>query len=125
MFSSRNFIRFVHKVDIYDKIAVSNDMGQEKALWNISYQDLPCFYTRAGSSTAIRIAPTTDESDYYLMYFNHNAPIDYGTRLKDVRTKVDNEMIQCSWIQVIQIDREMSFGGKVQYLQVKVKSVIE
>ena len=125
MYSSRNFVRFVHKVDIYHKVTVTNDMGQEKALWSIAHQDVPCYYVRAGSSTGIRIAPTTEESDYYLVYFNHDAPIDYGTRLKDVRTRVEGELVNSEWIQIVQIDKEFSFSGKVQYLQVKVKSVIE
>lgn len=125
MSPSRNFIRFVHRVDIYDKVTVTNDMGQKSASWVLSDQSVPCLYVRAGSSTGIRIAPTTDEADYYLVYFDHNVNIDYNSRLRDIRTKIGGEVLSNDWIQVVQIDKEISFTGKVQYLQLKVKSVIE
>lgn len=125
MSPSRNFIRFVHKVDIYEKVTTVNDMNQEKASWNLIYPSVPCLYVRAGSSTGIRIAPTTDESDYYFVYLDHDAPINYGSRLKNVTTRVHDEVVNEEWMQVIQIDKEIAFSGKVQYLQTKVKSVIE
>lgn len=125
MSPSRNFIRFVHRVDIYDKVTNVNDMGQKSASWVISDQSVPCLYVRAGSSTGIRIAPTTDEADYYLIYLNHDVNIDYNTRLRNITTKIGGEVINEGWIQIVQIDKEISFTGKVQYLQVKVKSVIE
>ncbi len=121
----RNFIRFVHRVDIYDKITITNDMGQKNASWVLSDQSVPCHYVRAGSSTGIRIAPTTDEADYYLVYFDHDVNVNYNSRLKDIKTKIGGEVLSSDWIQVVQIDKEISFGGKVQYLQLKVKSVIE
>jgi hypothetical protein len=125
MSTSRNFIRFVHKVDLYTKVSSTNDMGQLHASWNLFEQDIECFYVRARASTDIRIEPSTVETDYYLIYFNHDAPIDYNTRFKNIRTYVGNEVISNDWIQIIQIDKEISFTGRVQYLQVKVKNVIE
>lgn len=125
MSPSRNFIRFVHKIDIYDKVSTLNDMGQETASWNLAIQGASCLYVRSGSSTGIRISPTTDESDFYLLYLDHNVPVNYGTRFKNVTTRVGNELINDEWIQIIQLDREIAFSGRIQYLQMKVKSVIE
>jgi hypothetical protein len=125
MSPSRNFIRFVHKVDIYEKITVTNDMGQHSAIWNLVDQDVEGAYIRSSSSTGIRITPTTDESDYYFLYLNHDIDVNYGTRFKNVRTRVGDEKLSDEWIQVVQIDREIAFSGKVQYLELKVKSVIE
>lgn len=123
--SSRNFVRLLHKADIYKKTSIKNDMGQMKASWNISAQDVPCLYTPAGSSTGIRISPTSDEADYFFIYFNHNVDIDYSYRIKNISTKIGSEMIDSGWYQIVQINREISFSGKVQYLELKVKSVIE
>lgn len=125
MSPSRNFIRFAHKADIYEKIAIENDMGQLKPNWNLSVQGISCLCIKSGSATSIRIVPSIEEADYLLMYFEHNAPINYDTRIKNVVTKVGGEDIYTDWLQVIEIDREISFSGKVQYLEVKVKSVIE
>jgi hypothetical protein len=123
--SSRNFIRFLHKADIYKKTSLKNDMGQMEASWNLSYQDVPCLYTPAGSSTGIRISPTSDETDYYLVYFNHNVDINYSSRIRNISTKVGGEIIDSGWYQVVQINNEISFSGKIQYIELKVKSVIE
>jgi len=125
MSTRRNFIRMTHKVDIYSKVSIVNDMGQLHATWNLAQQDVRCLYVRAGSSTSIRIEPTTVEADFYFFYFDHDVDISYKTRFKNVRTYIGDELIAPDWIQVNQIDREISFSGKVQYLQVKVKSVIE
>ena len=125
MLSKRNFIRFVHKVDLYTKVSTTNDMGQLHASWNLTERDLRCFYVRARASTDIRIEPSTVETDYYLLYLDHDAPIDYNTRFRNITTYIGDEVITNDWIQVVQIDREISFTGRVQYLQVKVKNVIE
>ena len=125
MSPSRNFVRFSHKTDIYEYVALENDMGQRKALWNISYQDVPCLCIKTGSSTNIRITPTVEEADYLMVYFNHDAPINYNTRIKNVRTRIGDEPIYEEWLQVVEISRQIAFSGKVQYLEVKVKSVIE
>lgn len=125
MSPSRNFVRFAHSADIYEYVSVENDMGQKKAIWNISYQKVPCLCIKTGSATNIRITPSVEEADYLMMYFQHDAPINYNTRLKNVTTRVGNESIYEDWLQVVEISRQLSFSGKVQYLEVKTKSVIE
>lgn len=125
MSPSRNFIRFVHRVDIYNRVTTTNDMGQSSASWTLMDQDVPCLYVRSGSATGIRIAPTTDEADYYLLYLEHDVEIDYNTRFRNIRTRVAGEPITDEWIQIVQINKEIAFSGRVQYLQLKVKSVIE
>jgi hypothetical protein len=122
---SRNFIRFLHRIDLYDKVATPNDMGQMKPSWNLYAQSVPCLFVRTGSSTGIRITPTIEETDHYYVYFEHDAPVTYGSRIKNVTTRANDEIVNDGCFQVIGIDREISFTGKIQYLQVKVKSVIE
>lgn len=125
MSSKRNFVRFVHKVDVYTKVSTTNDMGQLHATWTLTQQDVRCFYVRARASTDIRIEPSTVETDYYLLYLDHDIDIDYNARFKNIRTYIGDELINDDWIQIVQIDKEVSFSGKIQYLQVKVKNVIE
>lgn len=125
MSPSRNFIRFAHKADIYDKVTIDNDMGQKKAIWNPSFENVPCLNVKTGPSTSIRFSPTIDEADYYTIYFNHNVQIDYGSRITNIKTRNGDELISDKWFQVIEIDKEISFSGKIQYLEIKIKSVIE
>lgn len=123
--SSRNFVRFLHRVDMYKRTTIPNDMGQERGFWSIYEQDVPCLYLKSPSSTDIRISPTTDETDYYYLYLDHNIEVDYKTRFKNIKNRLGNEEITSDWIEVIQINKEISFTGKIQYLLLKVKSVIE
>ena len=121
----RSYIRFAHKVDLYTKITTKNDMGQNKAAWNLSVNGQVCSYVPSGSSTAIRITPSVEEADYFTVYFPHDADVNYSTRFKDLRVIVGEEVIESKWMQVIQIDKHISFTGQLQHLQVKLKSVIE
>jgi hypothetical protein len=75
--------------------------------------------------TAIRITPSVEEADYFTVYFPHDADVNYSTRFKDLRVIVGEEVIEPRWMQVIQIDKHISFSGQLQHLQVKLKSVIE
>lgn len=121
----RSYIRFAHKVDLYTKITTTNDMGQKKAAWNLSVNGQICSYVPSGSSAAIRITPSVEEADYCTVYFPHDADINYSTRFKDLRVIVGEDVIVSRWMQIIQIDKHISFSGQLQHLQVRLKSVIE
>lgn len=121
----RSYIRFAHKIDLYTKVSVKNDMGQNKALWNLYTDGQICSYVPSTSSTAIRITPSVEEADYFTIYFPHDAEVNYSTRFKDLRVIVGEDIIESRWMQVIQIDKHISFSGQIQHLQVKLKSVIE
>jgi hypothetical protein len=71
------------------------------------------------------VSPTVEEADYYTIYFPYDADLDYSTRFKNLRTIVGNNIIDSRWLQVIQIDKNVSLSGQVQHIQVKVKTVIE
>jgi hypothetical protein len=43
MSPERSYIRFAHKVDLYTKITTKNDMGQNKAAWNLSVNGQVCY----------------------------------------------------------------------------------
>lgn len=121
----RSHIRFAHKIDVYSKVSVKNDMGQNKALWNLDVDGQMCSYVPSTTSTAIRITPSVEEADYFTIYFPHDAQISYSTRFRDLRVAPSNDIIESRWMQVIQIDKHISFSGQLQHLQVRLKSVIE
>lgn len=122
---SRSFMRMIHKVDLYTKGSTTNDTGQKRGSWSLYSQDVKCFFTPSGSSTNIKLNPTMEEADWYTMYFEHDAPVDYGTRLENLTT-FDGEVIYAGPLQVMQIDKHVApMSGKVQYLQLRVKTVIE
>ena len=122
---NRSMMRFTNRVDIYSQTYLTNDMGQKVSKWNLTQEAVKCLFVADRTTTSIRITPNQIEANYFLFYFNYDAPIDYGLRLKNVTNSTRNESIDNSWLQVIQIDKEMSYSGKVQYLSVRAKSVIE
>lgn len=124
MYPKRSSFRFPHKVDIQSKTTTENDMGQQFASWATTYEDVKCSWTPAGSSTSIRNTPTAEEADFFTILFAHDADISYQSRLVDVRDK-SGDTIYAGPLQVVQIDKHLSFSGTVQYIQVKAKSVIE
>ena len=122
---NKSFIRLSHRVDLYSRVTTKNDMGQNKASWNLETSSQVCSYVPSGSSTAIRVSPTVEEADYYTIFFPHDADINYSTRFKNLRTIVGDNIIDSRYMQVIQIDKNVSLSGQIQHIQVKVKTVIE
>jgi hypothetical protein len=100
-------------------------MGQDNASWNLQTENQYCSYVPSASSTAIRTSPTIEQADYFTIFFPHNADISYTTRLKNLRVAVGGEVIDSRWIQIMQIDKHVGFSGRVQHIQVRVKTVIE
>jgi hypothetical protein len=125
MSSSRSHIPFAHKIDVYSRVSTRNDMGQENASWNLQTENQYCSYVPSASSTAIRTSPTIEEADYFTIFFPHDANISYTTRLKNLRVAVGGESIDSRWLQIMQIDKHVGFSGRIQHIQVRVKTVIE
>ena len=122
---SRSFINFSHRVDLYQKGYTVNDTGQRKPSWTLIGSQIKCFFTPSGANTRIRLNPTMEESDTYTMFFPHDIELTYGSRLENIKTW-DGELIYSGPLQIDQIDKQVSqLSGKIQYLQVKVKTVIE
>lgn len=113
-----------HRVTILKRSTANNDMGQRKATWAVDVENVPCFSTPSGASASIRTQPTVEQSDYLTIYLPHDTDIQYTSRLRNIQT-VSGDVIYSNDYQVIQIDKQISFTGKVQYLQITAKSVVE
>jgi hypothetical protein len=122
---SRSNIPFSHRIDIYNRVSIRNDMAQEKASWNLFVENQKCAYVPAASSTSIRISPTIEEADYFTLFFPHDVNISYKTRLKDLRVSIGKEVIDSRWLQIVQIDKHVGLSGRIQHIHVRVKTVIE
>lgn len=123
---SRNLIRMQHKVDVYTKFTEVNDSGQKRGKWTLSHSGVKCGFTPAGSRTNIRTTPTAEAAEWHTLYFEHDSPIDFGTRLYSLTVKLSGELVLPGPLQIMQIDRHVSsITGAVQYLQIQAKTVIE
>lgn len=114
-----------HKVDLYEKSIEENDTGQSFATWYLSEEEIRCFVTPSGSAASIRVSPTAEEADYLTVMLPYDTNVSYTTRF-DNFSNLYGETIYPGIFQVIQIDRHVSaITGRVEYLQLKLKSVIE
>ena len=59
------------------------------------------------------------------LIFPYNANIDYNFRLKNPRSKSEKEVLYSRDLQIIQVDKYLSFTGKVKMITAKAKTVIE
>ena len=125
MSPKRTSLRFTHTIDIYSKTTTENDVGQFFASWTVNQTGQICYFTPSGSAASIRVTPTIEEADYYTIILPHDADIDYGSRIYNVRARGSQELLYDGPFQIWQIDKHVSYSGKVQFLQVKVKTVIE
>lgn len=114
-----------NRVDIYEKVTTENDTGQYVATWQAAYESVKCSVTPAGSAASIRVSPTAEEADYITMMLPYDTDISYTSRLYNI-SNLYGDVVYPGVYQVIQIDRQMSSTtGRVEYLQLKLKSVIE
>ena len=121
----RNFIRKVHVADIYDKTIAEQPSGQKKATWVSSYQDVKCMATPTGASAKNRVGPTAEQRDFLTVFFDHNVSISSGSRVYNIRTSVGNDVVYAGPYEVDTITKHVTFSGKVDYIVVILKSVIE
>jgi hypothetical protein len=123
----RSFARMQHRCDIESKQYVVNDTGQRKAEWVAVKLDERCGATPAGSKVTQRVTPTSENMEWLTVMFPYDSPISYESRIPNIRSQYGGaeEIAFDGPFQVHQIDRTVSFTGRVQYLLVTLKSVIE
>lgn len=124
MFPKRSNIVMANQCDIQTKITRVNDTGQRVAIWSTDTSNQRCGLAPAGSAASIRVAPTTEEADYITLFFPHTAKVDYQSRIVNIRSK-GGELIYDGPFEIRQIDKPLSMSGKVTYLNVIAKSVVE
>jgi len=113
-----------NQCDIQTKIIRTNDTGQRVAIWSTETPNQRCGLAPAGSAASIRVAPTTEQADYITLFFPHNTKLNYQSRIVNVRSR-GGELVYEGPFEVRQIDKPISMSGKVTYLNVIAKSVIE
>lgn len=126
----RTFFRSPHTCDIQNKITYTNSTGQRMADWATSQEDVPCSLVPAGTRSSLRVTPTTEERDWITMTFPHDCVLSYNSRVINIRHKFQKTgkveyLYPGTTFEVAQIDRPVGYTGRVLYLNVHLKSVIE
>jgi len=115
-------MKMAHRVDVYSKSVASSSSGQRVASWTLLDSNVKCVF--APGRTNVRVIPTTEQSDIDTMFFEHDANVDYGTRLYNLRD-IKGGVIKAGPLEVVSIQIPTGYQGRTNHLQVRVESVIE
>jgi hypothetical protein len=117
-----NYMRLVHKADIYEKSTTRNAAGQAKATWASETADVKCYFVPRFAET--RVQPTYEQWERINIFFNADAGVDYNKRIYNIRDRVGN-VIEAGPLEVISVIKQSGFSGKVRHVMVTVQRVIE
>lgn len=117
------FLKFHHKVDIFNKRREVNAAGQRYATLHYDCT-IPVFAQWTQSNIINQPYQGSIEDLQFFVPKDHLDKISYEIRFKNIKDRYDN-IIDSSYYEVIGIEKKMQFSGKVHHFVVSVKRVIE
>jgi hypothetical protein len=121
--AAKTYLRFVHTVDVYQKISSTNDAGQKTVTFT-KLATIPASYQSGVSER--RIEPyieNIEEYKFYVPYQDTNV-ISYSNRISNVKDRYGN-VIETGPLEIISIRKQMGFGGRLHHLIVGARRVVE
>jgi hypothetical protein len=121
--AAKTYLRFVHTVDVYQKISSTNAAGQ-KTITFTKLATIPASYQSGVSER--RIEPyieNIEEYKFYISYQDTNV-ISYNNRISNVKDRYGN-VIETGPLEIISIRKQMGFGGRLHHLIVSARRVVE
>jgi hypothetical protein len=121
--AAKTYLRFVHTVDVYQKISSTNDAGQKTVTFT-KLATIPASYQSGVSER--RIEPyieNIEEYKFYVSYQDTNV-ISYSNRISNVKDRYGN-VIETGPLEIISIRKQMGFGGRLHHLIVGARRVVE
>lgn len=121
--AAKTYLRFVHTVDVYQKISSTNAAGQ-KTITFTKLATVPASFQSGVSER--RIEPyieNIDEYKFYISYQDTNV-ISYSNRISNVKDRYGN-VIETGPLEIVSIRKQMGFGGRLHHLIVGARRVVE
>lgn len=121
--SNGTFIIFPHKMDIYTKTITTSAAGQR----TVSYaktKTIKTFFQPISSER--RVSPYIDNIDEYQFFvsFRDSSYISYENRIQNIIDK-NGTVIYSAPLEIINIVKQPGISGKINYLQVVARVVVE
>ncbi len=121
--SNGTFIIFPHKIDVYTKTITTSAAGQR----TVSYAKaatVKAFFQPISSER--RVSPYTDNIDEYQFFISNrdSAYISYENRIQNIVDK-NGTVIYSSPLEIINIVKQPGISGKINYLQLVARVVVE
>lgn len=121
--SNGTFIIFPHKMDIYTKIITISAAGQRTVAYSKS-KTIKTFFQPISSER--RVSPYTDNIDEYQFFVSNRdaSYISYENRIQNIADK-NGTVIYSSPLEIINIVKQPGISGKINYLQIIARVVVE
>ena len=121
--AAKTYLRFVHTVDVYQKISSTNAAGQKTVTFT-KLANIPASYQSGVSER--RIEPYIENIEEYKFYVSYqdSAVISYSNRISNVKDRYGN-VIDTGPLEIISIRKQMGFGGRLHHLIVGARRVVE
>jgi hypothetical protein len=121
--SAKTYLRFVHKIDVYEKITSNNAAGQKTITFNKA-ATIPAVFQSQRSER--RIEPYIDNIDQYEFYISHQDAqyITYNNRIQNVTDRA-GVVLESGPLEIISIRKYMGYKGKLHHYLITTRRVVE
>lgn len=121
--SAKTFLRFVHKIDVYQKTTSNNAAGQKTVAFS-KVATIPAVFQAQKSER--RIEPYIDNIDQYEFYVSYQDAqyISYNNRIQNVVDRSGN-VIETGPLEIINIRKYMGYKGKLHHFLITTRRVVE
>ena len=121
--SAKTYLRFVHKIDVYERTTSTNSAGQRTITFAKS-ATVPAVFQAKRSER--RIEPYVENIDEYEFYISHQDAqyINYNNRIQNVRDRYGN-VLEAGPLEIISIRKYMGFKGSLHHLLIVTRRVVE
>lgn len=121
--SAKTFLRFVHKIDVYQKTTSNNAAGQKTISFSKT-ATIPAIFQAQRSER--RIEPYIDNIDQYEFYISHQDAqyINYNNRIQNVVDRFGN-VLETGPLEIISIRKYMGYKGRLRHFLITTRRVVE
>lgn len=121
--SAKTFLRFVHKIDVYQKTTSTNAAGQKTISFSKA-ATIPAVFQAQRSER--RIEPYIDNIDEYEFYisFQDAQYITYNNRIQNVVDRFGN-VLETGPLEIVSIRKYMGYKGRLHHFLISTRRVVE
>lgn len=117
------FLKFHHKIDIYNKTVTVNAAGQRAVVFTLN-KTIPVFAQWTQSDIVNEPYLGNFEQLEIFVPKNNVSDLSYDMRFKDLKDRYGNTL-DASYYEVIGIQKKMQFNGKIHHAVVGLRRVVE
>ncbi len=121
--SAKTYLRFVHKIDVYQKTTATSAAGQKTITFNKA-ATIPAIFQAQKSER--RIEPYIDNIDQYEFYISYQDAqyITYNNRIQNVVDRFGN-VLETGPLEIVSIRKYMGYKGKLHHYLITTRRVVE